>query len=230
MKNDFINLIKHMKNNHINYEEKAYNEIINNLLIKKLKGQQKLTDLDSYDSEKNMPSLLIPGNIYVMQYIANADTKYITPDNNILNYSDKEPLILILSTNNNIITGINLNLCTYDLKTIILNIFYNIDPDFFEIKAEQMALSNKTVISQKIQALLKTNNITEILQQLFKQLYKINSYKIIFRNYNIQNIKNLHLIEPWQWKYIPFLNYTGTIKKDVLDTIHKITGISTIHI
>lgn len=38
------------------------------------------------------------------------------------------------------------------------------------------------------------------------------------------------MIEPWQWKMLPNLNYNGTVKKDVLDKIHKITGISTIKV
>jgi len=61
-------------------------------------------------------------------------------------------------------------------------------------------------------------------------MYNINSYDIIFRNYNVSNIKKIRMIEPWQWKTLPNLDYTGNIKKEVLDKIHKITGISKIKI
>jgi len=61
-------------------------------------------------------------------------------------------------------------------------------------------------------------------------MYNINSYDIIFRNYNVSNIKKIRMIEPWQWKTLPNLDYAGNIKKEVLDKIHKITGISKIKI
>ena len=44
-------------------------------------------------------------------------------------------------------------------------------------------------------------------------------YDVIFRNYSISQIKNIRLIEPWQWKYIPYLNYEGSLKKETLSAI-----------
>jgi hypothetical protein len=32
------------------------------------------------------------------------------------------------------------------------------------------------------------------------------------------------MIEVWQHKYIPFLTYTGELKKDILSLIYKVTG------
>jgi hypothetical protein len=49
-------------------------------------------------------------------------------------------------------------------------------------------------------------------------------------DYNVSNIKKIRMIEPWQWKTLPNLDYVGNIKKEVLDKIHKITGIAKIKI
>ena len=41
----------------------------------------------------------------------------------------------------------------------------------------------------------------------------------------MDNIKEIRMIEIWQYKYIPFLKYDGEIKQDVLNTIYQAVGI-----
>ena len=52
----------------------------------------------------------------------------------------------------------------------------------------------------------------------------------IFRTYNINKIKDIRFIEPWQWQYIPFLKYKQSVKESILTMIQNITGINKINI
>ena len=211
-------------------EETAYNSIIRDLMVNNKRGDDKCNDLDDFDSESSMPGVLIPGSIYIFTYKADKPTVYPVPGEKPIEFYDSVPVVLILRTTNNSVQGINLNLCNSGLRTLILNIFYNLDPDFFELEAYKMAARKQPTLSKKILSFLQKGDAVDILNAYLKKMYNINSYAVIFRTYNIQNIKRLRMIEPWQWKMLPNLNYNGTVKKDVLDKIHKITGISTIKV
>ena len=75
----------------------------------------------------------------------------------------------------------------------------------------------------------KNDNQTKFLNYL-KVKYKLQNTALIFRTYNIKRIKQIRFIEPWQWKYIPFVNYKQSVKESVLQIIQHITGIDKIKI
>ena len=226
MINDFIKNVQNSKHD----SAQAFQDIITDLMIRNKKGEEKCNDLDEFDSESNMPGVLIPGNSYIFTYNAQSPVVYEVPGEKPIEFYDSVPLVLITSNTKTSVRGINLNLCNYGLKTLILNIFYNLDPNFFEGNAQSLAAKKQTVLSQKILAFLAKGNAEATLNAYLKRMYNINSYDIIFRNYNVSNIKKIRMIEPWQWKTLPNLDYAGNIKKEVLDKIHKITGISKIKI
>jgi len=39
-------------------------------MVRNKKGEEKCKELDEFDSESNMPGVLIPGNIYIFTYNA----------------------------------------------------------------------------------------------------------------------------------------------------------------
>lgn len=49
-----------------------------------------------------------------------------------------------------------------------------------------------------------------------KVKYKLSNTALIFRTYNINKIQQIRFIEPWQWQYIPFINYKQSVKESVL--------------
>ena len=75
-RNYFITHIKELNTKNDEYENKAYEKIINNLFIKNLWGKEKAMGLDEYDSEKNSKLTLIPGHIYAFRYISSTNTTY----------------------------------------------------------------------------------------------------------------------------------------------------------
>ena len=151
MINDFIKNVQNSKHD----SAQAFQDIITDLMIRNKKGDEKCNDLEEFDSESNMPGLLIPGNIYIFTYNAQNPVVYEVPGEKPIEFYDSVPLVLITSNTKTSVRGINLNLCNYGLKTLILNIFYNLDPNFFEGNAQSLAAKKQTVLSQKILAFLE---------------------------------------------------------------------------
>lgn len=128
-KDKFLTDIKKMNKTNDKYEDKAYESIVKNLFLQGKRGKEKAMGLDEYDSESNSKLTLIPGHIYMFKYVTDTTTKY--NDGRVkFEYYDTLPLVLCTGNNKNIIQGINLNLCNYDLRTLILNDIYNLDPNF----------------------------------------------------------------------------------------------------
>lgn len=209
-----LNTVKNEE--HITPEESFKNIITNNL-----KGEAKCTELGTYDAESLLGGKVYPGNIYRFTYKANEPNVYDTGNGQIIKWFDSYPIVLVTSVDELIMKGINLNLCNKAVKTGILNMFINIDPDFYETKAEEMVGKNKFPISENVSKLILSGNIENML---IKSL-NIN-YGILFRHYSLSKISDMRLIEYWQWKYLPFLNYNGTIKGDILKIIQQSSGMN----
>ena len=228
---NFLEYVLSMRNdNYEGYRQKAYNTIYENLFIMNKWGNDKLTDIDAYDSEVKALRKILPGSIYMFNYKSNTQITYNV--NNIQNfdYSDSLPIILCIKETDKTIQGINLNICNFGLRTLLLNDIYKLDPEFFIKNAEIQSANNIFPISKNITSWL--SNETNI-KQYFKYIqnhYKLENIKYIFRTYSKSNISNIRYIEPWQWKYVPFLNYKNDIKENILQMIQKITNIDKINI
>ncbi len=228
-KDKFLTDIKKMNKTNDKYEDKAYESIVENLFLLNKRGKWKAMGLDEYDSESNSKLTLIPGHIYMFKYITDTATKY--NDGHIkFEYYDTLPLVLCTGNNKNIISGINLNLCSYELRTLILNDVYNLDPDFFNTKASEQAHQGQLPISQNISKFFINDDGQTKLLNYIKKKYNLQNTGFIFRTYNIKKIKDIRFIEPWQWQYIPFLKYKQSIKESILNMIQNITEISKIKI
>lgn len=228
-KDKFLTDIKKMNKTNDKYEDKAYESIVENLFLLNKRGKLKAMGLDEYDSESNSKLTLIPGHIYMFKYMTDTTTKY--NDGHIkFEYYDTLPLVLCTGNNKNIISGINLNLCSYELRTLILNDVYNLDPDFFNTKASEQAHHGQLPISQNISKFFMNDDGQTKLLNYIKKKYNLQNTGFIFRTYSIKKIKDIRFIEPWQWQYIPFLKYKQSVKESILNMIQNITGISKIKI
>lgn len=198
-------------------QQDAYNSIINDLFINNTSSVQKYKNLHK----------IIPGCIYCFIYKAMNPTTYIV-GNQKLQYFDKLPVLYVIKETPNTITGINLNFCNRDLRVAILNMIYNMDEDFFfnnsDIKNE--VDNGKIITSNSINKFLLNDNtcIQQIMYKLNKTYNIPNNPNIFIRTYSKSLIRNIRMIEYWQWKHIPFLNYNASEnKQDVLNTIYKVT-------
>lgn len=198
-------------------QQDAYNSIINDLFINNTSSVQKYKNLHK----------IIPGCIYCFIYKAINPTTYII-DNQKLQYFDKLPILYVIKETPDTITGINLNFCNRDLRVAILNMIYNMDEDFFfnnnDIKND--VDNGKIITSNSINKFLLNDNtcIQQIMYKLNKTYNIPNNPNIFIRTYSKSLIRNIRMIEYWQWKHIPFLNYNASEnKQDILNTIYKLT-------
>lgn len=225
--NQFLNNIKSIRDIKSVDAEEA---IIKSLMVQNNRQNEKLEDVDSYDSESLFNGKIYRGNMYIFTYNAKNPTKYIYKGKDVY-FSDSMPVVLITNETSTTIRGINLNFCNKALKTLILNILTNIDEEFyFDGLAQKMAFNKIAPISEKVYRFLSSNDAEEKIIKELKRDYPDIDYNILFRNYAVTNIKDIRLIEPWQWKYIPFLNYDSFDKGETLKAIQKIFEIDTIHI
>jgi len=94
----------------------------------------------------------------------------------------------------------------------------------------EMAANGKEVVSKKVLSTLNTPDAPQQIYAWLKKIYGNADYTFIFRSYSKNNIEKFRMVEPWQWKYLPSLNYHGTMKKETLEAIQKIAGIDKITI
>lgn len=200
------------------------------LFKKNLRGQEKVKGLDQYDGESLFGSeTLYPGQIYGFMYKAETPSVY-TLGNKEFKFYDKLPLVLITHVRGNMIRGINLNLCSPALKTFIINALMNLDLEFYNKECEIMVHNKKAPISNKVATVfLNTKTEREFIQYIAKTC-NLKNTDILYRQYQIDTIKDIRMIEVWQYKYIPFLTYNGELKKDVLEAIYMATGTSNVQI
>lgn len=224
--NDFLkDILAKKKNREQYYKDKAFNSIVNNLFIENKHGKWKAMGIDEYNSEENSKFTMIPGHIYSFMYLADKPTVY--NDGQIkFEYYDRLPIILCTSYTKNLIRGINLNLCNEALRTLILNDVINLDPNFIKHDASEQAHQGQLLISKNITKYFMTNE--SLFLKRIQDKYKLTNIKFIFRTYNPDKIRKIRFIEPWQWQYIPFLNYKQYIKETELKLIQQLTGISKI--
>ena len=225
--NQFLDNIKNIRDIKSVDAEEA---IIKSLMVQNNRQNEKLEDLDSYDSESLFNGKIYRGNMYIFTYNAKNPTKYTYKGKDVY-FSDSMPVVLITNETSTTIRGINLNFCNKALKTLILNILTNMDEEFyFGGLAQKMAFNKIAPISEKVYRFLSSNDAEKKIIKELKRDYPDIDYNILFRNYAVTNIKDIRLIEPWQWKYIPFLNYDSFDKGETLKAIQKIFGFDAIHI
>lgn len=123
-----------------------------------------------------------------------------------------------------------MNLCTRDLRILILNAVQNMDEDFFDHTARELTEVGKFPVSTKILRFFQKPDASQIFMNYLKSFSTKIDYSVIFREYAVSKIRNIRYVEPWQWSKIPFINYKQSLKQDTLDFIHKTTGISMLKI
>lgn len=225
-KNFFLNLYKEMRGK-ADETDNANTSLVLNPYYKGKRGQGKVTDgFTEYSSDNLMKGEIFPGQIYTFVYNAKNPQVYET-ESGPIEFFDKLPVVLVLKVLGDKIQGINLNMCTQEIRTIILNLICNMDPEFFESGARAKVARGERPISP---SLMNKVQETGFAPQLLEFLTKLApcDYTFIFRTYSISNIRQLNMVEVWQWKYIPHLRYQGSVKQDILEAIWKAAGMKNI--
>ncbi len=216
---------KHEKEDWKEQEKKSFDSIIKTLFLMKVRGKDKARQIDEYDGESLFGNrTLYPGQIYAFIYRAEKPSVY--DDGTIkFEYYDSLPIVLVTHVEREQVRGINLNLCNTALRAVVINTLHNLDMEFYTRKNLDMYASKQAPISNNV-AKVFLNKETELA--FFNHIKKecnLKNVGMIYRTYNSKSIHEIRMLEVWQHKYIPFLNYTGDLKQEILKLIYKVTGI-----
>lgn len=178
-------------------EQTAYNSIIDMLFRKKKYGKEKASGLDEYDGESLFSgNTLYPGQIYGFIYKAETPSSYELNGKKFIFY-DKLPLVLITHVSGNNVRGINLNLCPFQLKTYILNTLYNLDINFYKTESKNMVNKGKAPISNKVATVFLNRETERQFIMHIVNTCKLKNTDILYRQYQVDKIKEIRMIEIW---------------------------------
>lgn len=218
MKDGFISMIAAMRRNPSEYAKLADRRIITDLMRDNLWGKDKLEGCaldESYEMESKSRTPFIPGHIAVFIYKAGNGTKVLIDGREIC-IEDRMPVVLCMGIRNACLYGANLNMCDQGLRTALLNEFYNMDYKYYTSTVPAQAARGNAPVSPIIAQAFNSMDAQEKFAEHFCNKYGIKQKMLAFRTYSICKIKNPRLVEAWAWKYVPFLEYGGGMKKGEL--------------
>ena len=200
------------------YEELAERTIIKDLVDRNITGYNRMVTADFHEDEQVFArkDAFIPGCIYIFKYDG------LQVQQGDLKFHDVMPVILALSmrmdpvTHKKYVLGINLNLMPKSVKAFILQEINDLDKNFFEKDMIIAHKQGKHVFSNILLRIFNEDSGMKFLQKVVadarRQGTEINPQSWAFRKYYFDNIKGYRLIDYWQWRFIPFLNYNGSIR------------------
>lgn len=180
-----------------------------------------LDDVYNLENTPNFISRIYIGNIYIFLYNPEKAFKIVTLEKTVF-YNDRIPLLLVLKCDKDTISGINLNLCNARTRTIILNEIQNLDNLYNENTFKNKNRENPFL--NNFNKLVTTEKGRSDFLNYIKAKYKLKSLDLIYKTYSIKRILEINLIERFNWKYIPFLNYKTTISRSNTKLIRNIIG------
>ena len=230
MNYDFLNECKKIsQTSREDISKDAYDQLVDGLFRKNVRGSEKTHQIDDYDGETLFGNTtLVSGNIYMFVYKAETSAKF--SDGTLeFEYYDNMPVVLVAHTSGTLVRGVNLNLCNTALRAFVINTLYNLDPQFYSSDHTAMARSGRMPVSRNV---LQTFSDPEREKQFYEYIKKecsLQNTGILFRHYNTSRMQRVRLVEIWQHRLIPFLDYRGEIKQDILRLIWKVTGIDALN-
>lgn len=211
-----MNYIQLIKDDFIarEYEKIAYKTIISDLMVNDVKGIKRAVDLEYWSDEDYLASYgsFIPGNFYVFLY----DSEETVRQGN-LEYHDRVPVMLALSvgqeekTLKKYVYGLNFNLLPGATRAVILQEIHDIDKQFFDVDIYKAHTRGEHVFSKSVLRTLQPDGGMKFIKYISDR-YKIDRSSFAFRRYYMSKIKRYKMIDVWQWKYIPFLEYREGVR------------------
>lgn len=204
-----------------NIKDIAHYELYQKYIEQNLRGEKKLTEIESTDQESIIISrnggYPIPGMIYTFLYGE--------PDQIMLRVGQKDfidvvPLVFCMNNQPGSFRGINMNMLPSEIRLRFLDSFYDVFDDFFKREAETLAQNNKLALNKRFIEYVKSGKGQNMLQ-LFNQRHSAN-FNYGYRSYKIEKVKRLRMIEYNEWLYIPFLEPKEAFRGMNQSQMHKL--------
>ena len=221
----FIEQCRKIQQDGLRREEQLAQESIIDILFRlNMRGPEKARQIDEYDGESSFNgSVMLPGQIYAFLYMANEPTVYKNGQYQLTFY-DSLPILLVTRRNGKNVSGINLNLCNKAVRAFAINALHNLDLKFYGKQHLDMATEGNPPYSQNVAQTFLDPQKEAAFIRFIAQECRLQNQDILYRNYNIDRIQKVRMLEVWQHIHIPFLSYHGEIKSEVLRAIYKLTG------
>lgn len=204
------------------YTKLAYETIVKDLLEDNKHGIARARDLEFWEGEEvyKRYGLFVPGNFYVFRY-AGPEV-----EQNGLKWHDRVPIMLALGVGKDkdsgkkYVYGVNFNLLTVPVRAALLQELDTIGRSFFEDQLFRDLAKGKVSFSQQLVKALQPDEGLKFLTVVTRK-YKISQKTWAFRKYYVDKITRCRLIDTWQWKYLPFLDYSQGVRGAQLARIQK---------
>ena len=221
----FIEQCRKIQQDGLHREEQLAQESIIDILFRlNMKGPEKARQIDEYDGESSFNgSVMLPGQIYAFLYQASEPTVYKNGQYQLTFY-DSLPILLVTGRKGKNVSGINLNLCNKAVRAFAINALHNLDIKFYGRQHLDMATEGNAPYSQNVGQTFMDPQKEAAFIKFIAHECKLQNPDILYRNYNIDRIQKVRMLEVWQHIHIPFLSYHGEIKSEVLHAIYKLTG------
>ena len=118
------------------------------------------------------------------------------------------------------ISGINFNLLPNEARAMFLEIIDKASDNFYTEKGANEAFNNKFVINEMLADTFKDKSAVDAFFKLLENKIGYSLYKA-YRRYNVKHIKDIRVIEYVDMKYIPFLNFTDSVRGTKLIELQK---------
>jgi hypothetical protein len=211
-----------------NIWDEAYFTLFEKYMKYKLRGQDKVIQIDETDQESVVASrnggFPLPGFMYTFIY-KGADFKIGSPPEKIREYKDLVPIIFCMGREGRTsFSGLNMNLLPPGARLQFLQTFYDTFSDFLEREVDVLAENQKLALNKRFISYIDSGKGQEMIR-LFSRATGEN-YKFAYRKYISEKVDNFRMIEYAEWKYLPFYNPKDAFRKLNQNQIYKLYGRS----
>jgi hypothetical protein len=195
-----------------NIGDQAYSILFEKYIVKNLKGEAKLTEIDSTDQESVIGSknggYPIPGFVYT--FIYQGPNVIVELQKGNKEYTDFVPLTFCMNQDRGTFSGINLNLLPPEARLQFLDSFFLTFKDFLN-NVEKLTENNKEAINKRFVDFMKSGG-GQTMIKLFNSKNAAN-FNFAYRKYSFPKINKFRMVEYSEWKFIPFYEPKNAFRK-----------------
>lgn len=205
--------------------EKIANDVLfRKYIIEKRRGADKVDYIEDTDQEGVIANLNggrpIPGLIYTFVYLPSKyELQSINDGSKARNYVDHVPIIFCLGVKARNVLGINLTVLPQEERLAFLQSYYDIYSGFFK-NIEDLSENNIPAINSKFVKSVMTRDG----QKAIDELKRVTGIKLsyTYRNYSMDRISDLRMIEYSEWQLIPYFKPDNAVKMMNIEKLHDL--------
>lgn len=201
----YVDFYKVNKNKE-SFRNKAKQKLVIDMHVDIKRGKDTMTDLECTYTEDIVPGdVFKPGLFSTFVYgLKNDSVSNVT-------FIDYMPIVLCCKKVGKHIYGLNFNMIPNEARAVVLDILDKSSGKFYSKVGIDNAANGVFVISDMISNVLLDDEKRSSLFRLIKTSIGFDISKA-YRKYNISHISNPRYIEYYLLKYIPILDFGGSIK------------------